>query len=183
MTGGPTPPKRGCHQMPLNQRLQLKRTARQLERLMPDPFELDLFIEALGGKRRRPIHIQNMTFSADGGIYGAFAPAKRSDLIFVDSSATGYRLVQTICHEVAHIWLGHQPAELGFTGEAGVDAVLPMLQEASPELARNFLFRHDYGSPAERASEYLASLLMMSAERKGFQGRPIEEAGESFDWW
>ena len=152
--------------------LSMKQARRQLLRLVPEPCELDTFVQRAAQKRGRPIHVVDVEFSAEGGITGAWKPTRQRDLIFVASSTTGLLRAAIVCHEISHIWLNHLPEDLGFVGQDGLEAVLPALLEASPELARKFVrFRHDYGSRAEADAEYLATTLMSAIGRDAPQGR------------
>lgn len=162
--------------------MTIKQARRQLLRLVPEPCDLDTFVQRAARKRGRPIRVLDVDFSAEGGITGAWKPTPQRDLIFVASSATGILRVAIVCHEISHIWLNHLPEDLGFVGQEGLETVLPSLLEASPELASKFVrFRHDYGSEAEADAEYLATTLMSAIGSSAAQGR-AQHVASSLLW-
>jgi hypothetical protein len=162
--------------------MTMKRAKRQLLRLVSEPCELDTFVQRAARKRRRPIHVLDVDFSAEGGITGAWKPTPQYDLIFVASSATGLLRVAIVCHEISHIWLNHLPEDLGFVGQDGLETVLPALLVASPELVSKFVrFRHDYGSEAEADAEYLATTVMSAIGNGVPQGR-AQRVASSLLW-
>ncbi len=155
----------------------MKQARRQLERLVPAPWDLSTFIDRVAQHRSRPIHLVDVDFSIDGGISGAWKPTSRRDIVFVATSATGLRRLAVVCHEISHMWLDHTPENLGFEGEEGLETVIPALLEASPELARKFVrFRHNYGSGAEADAEYLATTVMSVITTNLPQGRARQVA-------
>ncbi len=155
----------------------IKQARRQLERLVPSPWDLSTFIDRVAQHRSRPIHLVDVDFSVDGGISGAWKPTSRRDIVFVASSATGLRRLAVVCHEISHMWLDHTPEDLGFVGEDGLETVIPALLEASPELARKFVrLRHDYDSGAEADAEYLATRVMSAIGTNLPQGRAHQVA-------
>ena len=136
---------------------------RALLKLVPVPWDVDVFVSRLAQLRDRPIRLVDLNFSDEGGVSGAWKATDREDVIFVASGASGLRREAIICHEIAHIFLGHTPAELGFTGQRAVDIVMPMMLEASPALAEKFMLRHAYDNAAENEAEHLATLILSAA--------------------
>ena len=144
--------------------MKMNRTVHAAERrvlkLVPTPWNVEEFARRVAETRNKPVRIVDLDFSPQGGITGAWKPTSKQDIIFVSSSAAGLRRDAIICHELAHMTLGHTPSELGFTGSAAVQDIAPLLLEASPALASKFMFRHDYDSQAESDAEHLATVVI-----------------------
>lgn len=135
-------------------------TSRTLLKMMPTPWSVMEFTGRVAHLRSRPVQVIDLDFAAESGVSGAWQPTVKQDFIFVSDGAFGLRRDAIICHEIAHMTLGHTPADLGFAGNDATHDVMSMMLEASPALARKFLFRHDYDSRAEADAEHLATLVI-----------------------
>lgn len=138
----------------------VQRTGRMLVKLIPAPWDLHVFIANVSQHRGRPINVVNYDFGAESKISGAWRAGGDDDTILIAATATGLRREAIVAHEVAHMMLGHSPADLGFVGEAAMADVMPMMLVADSELARKFLFRHAYERAAEADAERLATLII-----------------------
>jgi hypothetical protein len=126
--------------------------ARVAKRLMPIDGNLDGLLDALGQERGRRIHVLPQRF-AGRSTSGLWLPTKRADYLVIDEPTTPSRRAAIICHEVAHILLGHTP---DFTTSEVIAAAMPDL---SPELIARALARHAYATDDEADAEELGTLI------------------------
>ncbi|HET9650214.1 MAG TPA: ImmA/IrrE family metallo-endopeptidase [Microlunatus sp.] len=126
--------------------------ARVAKRLMPIDGDLGGLLDALGQQRSRRIHVLSHHF-AGRATSGLWLPTKRADYLVIDEPTTPSRRAAIICHEVAHILLGHTP---DITTSEVVATALPDL---SPELIARALARHAYASDDETDAEELGTLI------------------------
>lgn len=155
--------------MTVLRRNSFKRASRELVSLVPRPWDLNVFVQRVADVRRRPINIiVAHDLSAEGGVTGFCRSEGDKDFIYVNNRASGISLITIVCHEVAHLWRGHKPEDLGFVGPNVADELEPMLSEdATRKLVNYFvLYRHDYESKAEVEAEYLATKVLAAIERR-----------------
>src|SRR4051794_3363742 len=126
--------------------------ARVAKRLMPIDGDLDGLLDALGQERGRRIHVLQQRF-AGGPTSGLWLPTERADYLVIDEPTTPSRRAAIICHEVAHILLGHTP---DIKSSAVIAATMPDL---SPALVARVLARHAYASEDETDAEELGTLI------------------------
>ena len=126
--------------------------ARVAKRLMPIDGDLDGLLDALGQQRGRRIHVLPQRF-AGRSTSGLWLPTKRADYLVIDEPTTPSRRAAIICHEVAHILLGHTP---DITNSEVIAAAMPDL---SPELIARALARHAYATDDEADAEELGTLI------------------------
>lgn len=137
--------------------------AAQLQGLVPDPWDFAQFIDRVRTLRGRSLVLRRLPFSDDGGISAAWVPTDQRDLIFYSAHAHAYRRIAIVCHELAHIFLGHTPDDLGFIDEGGLETLEGLLiHNPEPALLANFglRLRHDYDTPGEVDAEQVARLVM-----------------------
>lgn len=137
--------------------------AAQLQELVPYPWNFAQFIERVRTLRGRGLVLRRLPFSDDGGISAAWVPTDQRDVIFYSAHAHAYRRIAIICHELAHIFLGHTPEDLGFIGEDALETLEKLLvHNPDPALLANFglRLRHDYDTPGEVDAEQVARLVM-----------------------
>lgn len=126
--------------------------ARRARRLMPIDGDLDGLLDALSHERGRRIHLLPQTFMGRP-TSGLWLPTKAADYLVIDDPTTPSRRAAIICHEVAHILLGHSPDT---TTSDLVAAAMPNL---SPELIARALARHAYATEDEAEAEELGTLI------------------------
>ena len=126
--------------------------ARLAKRLMPIDGDLDGLLDALSQERGRPIRVLPQKF-AGRPTSGLWLPTKRADYLVIDEPTTPSRRSAIICHEVAHILLGHTPK---ITTSEVIASAMPDL---SPELVARTLARHAYASEDETNAEKLGTLI------------------------
>lgn len=126
--------------------------ARVARRLMPIDGDLDGLLDALSVERGRRIHVLPHRFTGRP-TSGLWLPTKRADYLVIDEPTTPSRRAAIICHEVAHILLGHTP---DITSSEVIASAMPDL---SPELIARALARHAYASEDEANAEELGTLI------------------------
>jgi hypothetical protein len=132
--------------------LRVDRAARVAKRLLPIDGNLDGLLDALGQVRGRRIHVLRHKFTGRP-TSGLWLPTKNADYLVIDDPTTPSRRAAIICHEVAHILLGHTP---DITTSDLVAAAMPDL---SPELIARALARHAYATDDEADAEELGTLI------------------------
>jgi hypothetical protein len=139
---------------------RVRRTARLARRLMPPDGDLDQWLRNLSEQRMRPIRAAAGDLSATPGLTGMCVIRDDADYIVVDAAASPARQVMFLCHEVAHLLLGHQ-------GEvASSDLIARATPDLPPGLRTRVLTRHEHSSPEEHAAEELATLLSLEHARR-----------------
>jgi hypothetical protein len=119
---------------------------------MPIDGDLDGLLDALSHERGRRIHLLPQRFTGRP-TSGLWLPTTAADYVVIDDPTTPSRRAAIICHEVAHILLGHSP---DITTSDLVAAALPNL---SPELVARALARHAYATEDEAEAEELGTLI------------------------
>ncbi|WP_162907269.1 ImmA/IrrE family metallo-endopeptidase [Allorhizocola rhizosphaerae] len=109
---------------------------------IPDPWSADAFLAWLAEARRRPIIV--VPWKVVGGITGCWVERETADFLVVDEKATPLHRSHVVCHEAAHMWLGHQG-------------------HAAAELSAQAGLPHHYSSEQEQAAETLAALILERA--------------------
>ncbi|GAA1359259.1 ImmA/IrrE family metallo-endopeptidase [Catellatospora chokoriensis] len=109
---------------------------------IPDPWDVVALVEWLGQQRGRPIIL--IPWPTAGGVTGCWVAAAHQDYIVYERTATPLHRSVIVCHEVAHIWLGHR----GHSTNALAD------ESALP---------HDYRDDEEIRAETLAELILEKA--------------------
>lgn len=126
---------------------------RLAKRLMPADGSLAGLLANLSEYRGREIHVLTRQFGGQP-TSGLWLPTERADYLVIDDPTTPSRRAAIICHEVAHILLGHE-AQAGESSSIA-SAAAPDL---SPELVTRALARHSYANEAEADAEHTATLI------------------------
>ena len=141
-------------------RRQIRKTARLARRLMPRDGDVDVWLRNLSEHRHRPIKATVGDLSGSPGLSGMCVIRDDGDYIILDASASPTRRLVFLCHEVAHLLLGHE-------GEvASSDFVARATPDLSPGLRTRVVTRHEHDSPEEQAAEELATLLSLEHARR-----------------
>ena len=130
---------------------------------MPDPFDFDEFLAALGRQRGKPLRVWEWDMGADGGSpCGLYVGTESADYIFVAPAHSELQRRQTVVHELAHMLLGHRRKD----GLSGVDLsrVLAGLS-LSADRVRAVMARTSYTTPEEVEAELLASVILRDSRR------------------
>lgn len=126
---------------------------RLAKRLMPVDGDLQGLLENLAEYRGREIHVLTRQFGGQS-TSGLWLAADRADYLVIDDPTTPSRRAAIICHEVAHILLGHEAQAEG--GPAVPHVAAPDL---SPELIARAMARHSYADAVEAEAEQTATLI------------------------
>lgn len=109
---------------------------------IPDPWNADDFLAWLSGVRRRQIIV--VPWPVIGGITGCWVQREHADFLVVDEKASPLHRSHVICHEAAHMWLGHNG-------------------HAAGELSAQLGLPHHYNAEQEEVAETLAALILEKA--------------------
>lgn len=127
---------------------------RLAKRLMPADGDLSGLLANLARHRGRGIHVLTQEFGGQP-TSGLWLATERADYLVVDGPTTPSRHAAIICHEVAHILLGHEAQE------GAPSSSLPLLAapDLSPELVARAMARHSYADEIEADAEQTATLI------------------------
>ena len=130
-------------------------------RLLPASGLVDDFVLAVHRDRSRPIQLLSHDLGGDSPS-GMWIATESTDYVVFPADASASERTAIICHEVAHMLLGHQ-AEARFDRAAQlVEMVAP---NVDPTTARRFLARHGYAEAVEADAEELATVLVARLAR------------------
>lgn len=129
--------------------------------LMPSDGDVDTFIGAIAAFRGKPIRVLDMPIPPTSPSGGWFA-CENDDYLVVDVASTQSRRAAIICHELAHILLGHQGDVLGS------DQLSILAPSMDPVVAARFLGRHGYATQIEQEAELLGTQLVSVAQQAHF---------------
>lgn len=133
---------------------RISSAVRLAKRLMPADGDLLGLLTNLSEHRGREIHVLTREFGGQP-TSGLWLATERADYLVIDDPTTPSRRAAIICHEVAHILLGHE-------GQVeGGSAVIPSIAapDLSPELIARAMARHDYEDGVEAEAEQAATLI------------------------
>lgn len=144
---------------------ELRRLFRTATKLMPPDGGFDAWLAALGSSRGRPLVVVDHEF--EPGFSGVVVSVADSDLIFVAADAAPSQRAMIICHELAHLLLGHSHG----VDDHDLDSLTPTLTDVVPDLdpaisARVLAARAPSDSPAEIDAEHLGTLLAIEHGRR-----------------
>lgn len=122
---------------------------------MPTCGSLEEWLRALERRRQRSIRTLAVPLSGNAPS-GAWIPMASSDYLIYPESASPTRKEAALCHEVAHILLGHQPALHTSLTPALLEQIAPSL---SLKAARAVLLRTGYTTHEEADAEIAGTLL------------------------
>lgn len=130
------------------------------ERLMPRDGNIDGFVSAVAGHRGRSIRV--FTYALDvGGPSGFWIGTPASDYLVCSAEDTPTRRAVIVCHELAHMLLGHEP-EIGDTDATSLIADV-LAPDVEVSVATRFLARHVYTAAAEEDAEAAATVFVATA--------------------
>lgn len=140
---------------------RIRHAARLAKRLLPTDGNLDGLLANLSEHRDRPIFILDQDLGADGPS-GLWVETATADYVVVHASATPSRRAAIVCHEAAHMILGH---------EAQAGDLTELVSTIRPSLAARFLQRHGYSAPDEHDAETLATEIVAEQGRRARAAR------------
>ncbi|GAA3991503.1 hypothetical protein GCM10022247_07940 [Allokutzneria multivorans] len=144
-----------------SRRFALWRRCRRIvgELVLPDPFDIGVFVETLAAQRGRPIELVELP-SRPATPCGVLAATDRADYIFYAADTSALHQEHILVHELGHLLCGHVGDEV--VDDAISAALTPNL---SPELVRRVLGRTSYSEEKEQEAELFASLVLHRARR------------------
>lgn len=121
---------------------------------IPEPFDLQTFVDDLGERRGRPIEFIPLNTEPEKPC-GLLASTDRADYIFYAANTTPLHRLHIQCHEIAHLLRGH-------TGTSALDIELAKLLMPSlpASVIERVLGRTVYSATQEHDAELLATLIM-----------------------
>lgn len=138
-------------------------TWQAVRHLVPDSGDVDLLVEAVGAHRKRRIKVLECELG-EMNPSALWAQTADTDYIFCPSGAAAEHRRVMVCHELAHMLLGHEPA----TGEVDLSGVAPSI---APAVIAGFFARHGYEDEVEAETELLATQLATELARRDAAGR------------
>lgn len=142
--------------------------AKARELPIPEQWDRERFVSDLAKLRGRPIRlIPTDTASLAGSPCGLWVVRPDEDIIFHESGTSDYHIDHIIRHEVGHMILGHDRAQMGdAVPDSAAELFRRLLPDIDPAGVRAVLGRLDFASEQEREAETFASLLMIAAHEK-----------------
>jgi hypothetical protein len=132
-----------------------KPLVRDALRHIPSDGDLDVYVESIASLRRRQIVMLGWPLASDAPSGLWIAGADR-DYIVYPKSAPAARKRAIVCHELAHMLLGHEMQTDGQGAELAALAVAPSIH---PDVAARFLTRHGYADSIEAEAEKVGTRL------------------------
>lgn len=133
--------------------------------LLPDSGEIEHFLELVSADRGRPLVL--LVGSLDDSVSGALISTPQADYIAVSDHASPERLCAIVCHEVAHLLMGHDhgPPLSQSLFDSG------LLGDIDPELAKSVVAtRCAYDHPDEVDAEVVATHISVELRRRVMRG-------------
>ena len=139
-------------------RTHLRKARRVAARLMPQSGDLSEFVQAVARHRGRRIVILAEDLGLDSPT-GFWITTLDADYVIHPDDCTADQRAVIICHELAHMLLGHQAPE----GNLYVQDLAPSID---PAVAARFLNRHGFGDAMEVDAESMATDLTTELVRR-----------------
>lgn len=130
-------------------------------KLVPANGTVEDLVTAVGEARQRTIHL----LAADlgpAGPTGMWIATEHGDYIVHPADASAAERSAVICHELAHMLLGHQPEG---EDEALQQMAATVAPDISTEVVQRFLGRHGYADRLESEAEHLGTVLVTQLAR------------------
>jgi len=109
------------------------------------------------------VHVLNYPLDT-AGPSGLWIGTSSGDYIVCSADTTPTRRAAIVCHELAHVLLGHEP-EVGDL-EAAQAVVQLLAPDVDPLVAARFMTRHGYEGPAEEDAEAAATAFVTAAAHR-----------------
>ncbi|GAA1491492.1 hypothetical protein [Brachybacterium sacelli] len=145
--------------------MQVRDAIRMADSMMPLSGDVEDLLTNLSRTRDRRISI--LTAPLTSPLSGLLIATGKADYVVVGDEASPERQVAIVCHEVAHLLLGHddnQPLSSGLI-ESG------LLQGLNPDLVRSVVAgRHAYAHATELDAETVATHISIQLRRRVMRG-------------
>ena len=137
---------------------------------MPVDGDVEKFVGAVAVHRGRPIRLCECPLEADDPS-GLWMPLPDKDLVLLAEGITYEHRTAVVCHEVAHMLLGHQTQG----GATDVTLISVALESSiDPSVAARFFTRHDYEDAEESEAEALATQIASELGRRAIANAESE---------
>lgn len=138
---------------------QVRSVAARASRLVPRNGDVDELVSAISAERARPIRVMAEDLHPSGP-FGVWFPTAKNDWIIIPKGIGAAARTATICHELAHMLLGHEPRPLMSFADLD-ELVARIAPEIDPEIAKRILLaRSLYDDDLEIDAEVLATVLV-----------------------
>lgn len=127
---------------------------------MPADGDVDEFVASLAASRSRKLRVLEVDLT-ENSPSGAWIPTERCDYFLVPSGASPSRRRAVLCHEAAHVLLGHDPALHASLTQASLLSLAPSLSVA---VSSRLIQRTGYRNAQEAAAEHVGTLLAARLE-------------------
>lgn len=127
-------------------------------RLVPDDGDMMRFVAAVAEDQGRPITVLDCDLPSDAPS-GLWLQLAEADYIVCARSVSAEHRRVVICHEIAHMLLGHQPRD----GAIDTSSIAPSIDL---DVAARFFTRHGYEDDVEADAETLATVLAAELSRR-----------------
>lgn len=135
---------------------------------VPDPFDLEAFLQLVAAERGRTIQVLPLESAQLPDLpCGLWIAGEFSDWIFVEEGTSPLHREHIVLHEVAHMLCGHRLSR---------DTPSVLLPSLDPAVVRRVLGRTSYSDDQEREAEAVASLLLARARRRRSSAAPLHDA-------
>lgn len=144
---------------------QVRDAIRTADAMIPLSGDVEDLLDNLSRKRDREMTI--LTAPLTSPVSGLLIATEKADYVVVGDEASPERQVAIVCHEVAHLLLGHDDKESLSSGliESG------LLQRLNPELVRSVVAgRHAYAHTVELDAETVATHISIQLRRRVMRG-------------
>jgi hypothetical protein len=136
--------------------MSLREVRRRCERLLdevdlPDPFDANVFRDAVAERRGRPIRLVPQEHMV--GPCGVLVSMQDVDYVFFEGSTSPVHRDHIIAHELGHLLCEHLPKE-----RLGDEVLRALMPDLNPAMVRKALARTSYDGREEREAEMIASL-------------------------
>ena len=142
---------------------------------IPVPWNRDQLVAGVAARRGRPIHLVPVSHSlVQGGHSGLWLARAEDDVILYAAGTSDVHATHIICHELAHMELGH---DRDTVGDTSVDSTVLSVTAPSVDSARvvKMLGRSNYSNDQEYEAELLATLIM-AGRRAGTSDDTVGDA-------
>lgn len=135
---------------------RVRSAAARTDHLVPASGLVDDLVRSVSAERGRPIHVaeEDLGPREPSGLWVA---GEGVDLIVVPTSIRPAQRTAIICHELAHILLGHVPVGAGSDLDGLVDLVAPHVDAS---VAKQILGRFSYADDLEAEAEAFGTILV-----------------------
>ena len=143
----------------------VKAAIRSAEGILPASGEVEDMLDHLSARRGRPIRL--LVEPLPEAVSGVLMSTPRADYVAVSKEASPERQVSVVCHEIAHVLLGHDhPDSLASSlVETG------LLSGLNPELVKSVVAgRQAYATTVEEDAELVATYVSVELRKRVMRG-------------